>query len=178
MRQIITPLPKVAERQKSTSPKSSVRSSPSETPLSLGDLAMETPVPRRHSLATASLLRKGASPPLSSTGIRRQLSHPISATGHRMETPPSHEPPPAAVDPSTLTSFPGPPITHSLSSSPMSLNSYAFAMMDVIDPSPINVTPTAMTTPIGLSRYFSRRKRCKFSSLACPLNRLKSRLSE
>src|SRR5271170_3324926 len=101
MRQIITPLPKVAERQKSTSPKSSVRSSPSETSLTLGDLATETPVPQRHSLATASLLRKGASPPLSSAGIRRQLSHPISATGpHRMATPPCHEPTPAAVDPS------------------------------------------------------------------------------
>lgn len=59
-----------------------------------------------------------------------------------METPPSLEPTPAAaVDPSTLTSFAA-PISHSLSSSPMSLNSYAFAMMDVIDPSPINVTPT------------------------------------
>jgi hypothetical protein len=146
MRQIITPLPKVAERQNSTSPKSSVLSSRSNTPLSLGDLATEAPVHRRHSLATASIIRKKSSPPLSSKSIRRQSSHPISATGHRMETSLSHEPTPVAVDPSTLASFPGPPITHSLSSSPMSLDSYAFAMMDVIDPSPINVSPT-MTTP-------------------------------
>ena len=142
MRQIITPLPKVAERQKSTSPRSSMRSSPSDTPLSLEDLAPETPVSRRNSLATASVLRKRGSPPLSTdTRPQLQFSNPTSTTGHRMEALPSHEQAPAAVDSSTITGFAA-PMSHSLSSSPMSLNSYAFVMLDVIDPAPINVAPT------------------------------------
>jgi hypothetical protein len=137
MRQIITPLPKVAERQKSSSPQRSTLSSPAESPL-ITDLAIETPVPRRYSLAAASLLRRRASPPLIDNR-RRQLSHPISSSGRRIETPPSYAPTPSVIDPSTLASFPS--SLHSLSSSPMPLNSYAFTMMDVIDPGPINITP-------------------------------------
>ena len=122
-----------------------MRSSPSDTPLSLEDLATEIPVPRRNSVATASVFRKRGSPPLSTdTRRQRQFSNPTFTRGNHMEAPSSHEQTPVAVDPSTLTSFAA-PISHSLSS-PMSLNSYAFAMMDVIDPAPINVAPT-MATP-------------------------------
>ena len=143
MRQIITPLPKVAERQKSTSPSQSVRSSP-KSGLSTFDVKTETPAPRRHSVATASMLRKRSSPPRADPRSR-QYSHPssTSSSAFAMSSPPEQESTPLSVDPSTLTSFPS-SISHSLSSSPMSLNSYAFAMMDVIDPNPINVSP-AMT---------------------------------
>ena len=147
MRQIITPLPKVAERQKSTSPS---RSKPSETLIIPGDLPSETPVPRRHSLATTSLLREGDPPPQSADTRRLELSYPIlSATGQRRETPASYEPiPSAAVDPSTLTSF-ATPMPHGLSSSPVSFNSYSVAMTNGID-------QTRATTMIMLTEDESR----------------------
>src|SRR5271156_638183 len=131
MRQIITPLPKVAERQKSTSPSQSARSSP-KAGLSTFEVKTESPAPRRHTVATTSMLRKRSSPPHTDPR-NRQYSHPssTSSSAFAMSSPPEQDS--LSVDPSTLTSFP-PSISHSLSSSPMSLNSYAFAMMDVIDP--------------------------------------------
>src|SRR5271170_4999344 len=117
MRQIITPLPKVQEnRRDSTSPNSSARSSPSASP-QVGELKTDIPVPRRHSVATASLLKKRGSPPLTHPR-QRQLSHPLSATGQSLETPPNLD---NAVDPSTFTSFSTSMSQNLSSSSPMSL---------------------------------------------------------
>ena len=117
MRQIITPLHKVIERQKSSSPKA--RSTPHlpKVPL-VADLVTENPVLPHDSLATASLLRKRASPPLTDMK-RRQLSHPSSTSAQRIENQPTclPTPPSPAVDPSTFRNFSS-SLSHSLSSSP------------------------------------------------------------